>query len=320
MTFRHFIAGWLAPLALACGPALAADYPVKPVKLVVPLAPGGSADGVARLLAGELGRLWGQPVVVENRAGAAGVIGVSAVARSPADGYTILLTPISITTGHIYNKDPGYDADKSFAHITQLISTHYLVSVNSSLPVNSLAELVSYAKAHPHQIFHGAGAGGMFLAFEEFRELAGIDVEQVNYRGEAPAMSALAAGDVQVVFSSMLAAKPFIDSGRAKPLAFMSPQREPYAPGIPSAPESGVSGLEIAFWFGLSAPAGTPAPIVDKIARDVHKILKRPDVIGKLNDYGFVPHPSTPAEFRQRVATETARWTAVAQRAGIEAQ
>ncbi|MDB5838152.1 MAG: hypothetical protein JWQ23_104 [Herminiimonas sp.] len=298
----------------------AEEYPTKPIKLIIPLAPGGSADGVGRMVAKQMSDAWKQPVVVENRSGAAAAIGIAAVAKSPADGYTLLLTPVSIATGKIYVKDPGFDSDKDFSHITQLITTNYLVSVSQDFPAKNLAELVAYAKSNPNPIFHGAGAGGMYLAFEEFAQLADIKATQVNYRGEALAITGLAAGDTQVVFSSLLAAKPFIDSKKIRPLAFASKERVSYAPQIPSSTESGMPSLNIDFWFGLSAPAGTPPEIVKKVADQMAIFMKQPDTVEKLKQLGFLPKTSSPDEFRRHVASERARWTAVAKKAGIEPQ
>ncbi len=295
-------------------------FPERPVKLIVPFAPGGSSDSATRILAEQLGARWKQPVVVENKPGASGAIGALQVAKSAPDGHTLLVTPVSIGTIEIFLKNPGFDRSRDLAPITQFARGDYVLSVGRNVPVNSFAEFVQYTRAHPGQIFHGAFGGASMLAFEGFAQSQDIRPASVNYRGESLALNALMAGEVQAMLSTLMAAKPFIESGRIKAIGIPARERSPIAPQIPTAAEGGIPGFAADFWFGLMAPAGTPDAVRQKIAADVAEVLARPQVQQRFMQLGLVAKSSTPEEFAQLIRHESGRWTPVARKAGIEPQ
>ena len=314
-------AALLAGSALATLPATAQDnFPERPVKLIVPFAPGGSSDSATRILAEQLGAKWKQPVVVDNKPGASGAIGALQVAKSAADGYTLLVTPVSIGTIEIFLKNPGFDRNKDLTPISQFARGDYVLSVSKDLPVKNFAEFTKYARDNPKKVFHGAFGGASMLAFEGFAQSQNIQPESVNYRGESLAMNALMAGEVQAMLSTLMAAKPFIDAGRIKAVGIPSKERSPIAPNIPTASESGIKGFNADFWFGLMAPAGTPDSIRKKIATDVAEVLARPQIQQRFQQLGLIAKSSTPDEFAQLIKHESERWVAVAKKAGIEPQ
>jgi tripartite-type tricarboxylate transporter receptor subunit TctC len=295
-------------------------YPERAVKLVVPFAPGGSSDTTARLIADQLGAMWKQPIVVENKPGGNASIGASVVAKSPPDGYTLYFTPVSIGTVKIFVKKPSFDPAKDLVPVTQVASGDYLLSVGKSVPANTLAEFGAYARKNQDAVFHGAGAGGMLLVYEQFASLMNFKAQHVNYRGESPALTALAGGEVQAVLSTLTAARPFIESGRIKPLGIPAKERTAIAPDIKSADESGAKGFYIDYWFGLMAPAGTPQSVRDKVARDVAQVLAKKEVKDRLHGMGLVAKSSSAEDFAKLIQFETERWVDIAKRAGVEAQ
>lgn len=314
---------WFAALALSTltTAALAQPaFPTRPVKIVVPFAPGGSSDSATRIIAEQLQSKWKQPVVIENRPGANGSIGASMVAKSPADGYTLLLTPVSIGTVNIFVKNPSFDPLKDLAPVTQVVEGDYVLAAQKGLPVNTMAEFAAYAKANPTKVFHGTFGGASMLAFEQFSERMGFRVQNVTYRGEAPALNALLGGEVQVVLATLVGARPFIESERIKALGIPSKTRSTILPEVPTADESGAKGFHVNFWFGLTAPAGTPRPVIDRIGADVAEVLARPDVKGRLFGMGLVAKASKPEAFGQVIKYESERWVETARRAGVEPQ
>ncbi|MDB5841353.1 MAG: hypothetical protein JWQ23_3305 [Herminiimonas sp.] len=307
---------------LACaGPAMAdANYPDKPVRLVVGLAAGGSADVIARLIAEHLRTAWKQPVVIENKPGANTSIGSRFVAKAPPDGLTLLFTSQSLSTINLYVKNPGFDPLKDLVPVTQVAKGDYVLSANKDLPVDDLAQFAAYAKKNPEKVFHGAGAGVLLMVYEKLAGTMDFKAQQVNYRGEMPALTALAAGEVQMVVSSLLAARPFIESGKIKALAIPAPARSQVAPGIPTAAESGLPNFHTDFWFGITAPANTPMEIRKKIANELAVFLAKPETKQKFLDVGFVAKSSGAAEFGKMIEDSAEQWTAIAKRAGIEPQ
>jgi tripartite-type tricarboxylate transporter receptor subunit TctC len=322
-TFRNWagcalVAFSTATLAL---PAIAQDkFPTQPIKLVVPFAPGGSSDTATRILGELLTKKWGQPVVIENKPGASGSIGALSVAQAKNDGYTLLVTPVSIGTINLFLKNPGFNRDKDLTPITQFAKGDYVLSVNPKIPVSNMAEFIEYAKKNPESVFHGAFGGASRLAFEQFALSNRITPENVNYRGEALTLNALISGEVQVALSTLVGAKPFIEAGRIKALGIPSKVRSPIAPDIPSADESGAPGFYADFWFGLMAPAGTPDAIREQISADVGEVLARPEVQKRFQDLGLLAVSSTPAEFAELIKYESERWVDTAKHAGIEPQ
>lgn len=320
MTRRKIIAYALA-LATAFTttlPVAADDYPSKSIKIIVPFAAGGSADAMGRMLADHLREKWKQPVVVDNRPGANALIGTAAVAAAVPDGYTLLLTGVSISTVKVYSKNPGFEVERDLAPVSQLVAGDYVISAAKSAPFDNLADLIRYAKANPGKLANGSGAGGMFLAFESFKASAGVDVLQVNYKGESPALTDLAGTGVQLVMSSLLAAKPFLDGGRIKPIAVTSMKRSAIVPTVPTASESGLPQFSVNFWFGLTAPGKTPIEIRNRLAAEIAAWQKKPEVVAKLATLGVSPVSSSPEEFGRFIAAETSRYADVAQRAGIK--
>ncbi|MDY0272449.1 MAG: tripartite tricarboxylate transporter substrate binding protein [Advenella sp.] len=304
----------------ACSMPVFAKYPERPVKLVVPFAPGGSSDTASRILAEQLGKKWEQSVVIENKPGAAGSIGAMNVAKASADGYTLLVTPVSIGTIKLFLKNPGFDRDKDLTPITQFAKGDYVLVANKDLPVSSLPELINYAKTNPNSIFHAAFGGASRLTFEGLVMANKMNTENVNYRGEALALNALIAGEVQVMLSTLVGARPFIEAGRIKPLGLLARERSPILPDVPTAQENNIPGFDADFWFGLMAPAGIPEDIRKKIAQDVGEVLALPEIQQRFQELGLIAKSSTPEEFAKLIQHESERWVEIAKHAGIEPQ
>lgn len=313
------LAGCMLLTALP-GVAAAAAYPEKAVRLVVPFAPGGSSDTASRILAGLLGEKWKQTVIIENKPGASGSLGAMNVAKADADGYTLLVTPVSIGTIDLVLKNPGFDRDKDLVPVTQFAKGDYVLSVNPSLPVNNLAEFIDYTRANPQAVFHGAFGDASRLAFEGFALSNDLTATNVNYRGESLVLNALIAGEVQVALTTLVGARPFIEAGRIKPLAVPAKERTPITPNIPTADESGAKDFDADFWFGLMAPTGTPEAIRQQIAADVGEIMSRPEVKQRFQDLGLLATASGPEDFAKLIKYESERWVDVAKHAGIEPQ
>jgi len=292
-------------------PANAQAFPNKPVKLIVPFVAGGATDIVARLVAQKLSAAWGQPVVVENRGGAGGNIGADAVAKSPADGYTILVTSGSIVTvnPHMYAKMP-FDAKKDLAPITNLASGPQVLVVHPAVPAKNVKELIALAKSKPGQLnFGSAGIGSqVHMAAEAFVYAAGIEAQHIPYKGEAVAFTDLAGGQVQFMVGNIAGATGHIQSGRIRALGVTSAKRSPQLPDVPTVAEAGLPGFENTGWFGFMAPAGTPKPIIDKIHADTVKVLADQEVKDRLTQLGMAPVGNSPADFTREIAVEYERW------------
>jgi tripartite-type tricarboxylate transporter receptor subunit TctC len=310
----------LAAVAIAPGGA-AQSYPSRPVKLVVPFPPGGPLDATGRLVAQKLTDTWGQPVVVENRPGAGGNIGADLVAKAAPDGYTILLGALSTHAVNptLYPNMP-YDAVKDFAPITLLATTPNVLVVNPSLPVNSVKELIAYAKANPGKLAFGSGSNGSagHLAGELFKVETGTDIIHVPYKGAAPAMQALLAGDVQFMFDNLASATPQVKAGKLKALAVTTARRSPLAPDLPTMAEAGLPGFDITTWYGLMAPAGTPSAIVAKWNVEVTKILGTPDVKERLAAQGAEAAPMTPDQFAAFIKAEIPKYARIVKASGAK--
>ena len=310
-----------AAIVMAVLPALAAAqaWPTKPVKIVVPFAAGGATDVVARLLAQKLTEAWGQTVLVENRAGAGGNIGADAVAKSPADGYTLLMTSGSIVTAnpHIY-KSLTYDPGKDLVAITNVATGPQVIVVGPGVEARDLRELIAYAKANPKKVnFGSAGVGTQtHLAAENFAHSAGLDAIHVPYKGESAALTDLMGGQIQMVTPNLGAAIGFIKDGKMRALAVTSRERSPQLPEVPAAGEV-LPGFENAGWFGLMAPAGTPRDVIDRVQRDSAKILLSEEFRATLAKQGMVPVANTPAEFAAAIREESARWAKVVKDRGL---
>ena len=326
---RRFNRIAMAAAGLAAAPRLlaqaenAADYPSRPVRLIVPFAPGGGTDIVARTIAQKLGETFKQPVVVENRAGGNGTIGANAVAHAPPDGYTLTM----ITASHSVNvtlqgtKHP-YDLIKDFAPISQVTTQPYVLVVNPKLPARSVRELVALAKASPGKLTYGSsGVGGTsHLSGALFCVLAGIEMTHVPYRGGEPAMADVISGQIDMLFSTRLQSRGFVEAGQLRPLAVTTARRSPATPELPTMQEAGVPGYEVAGWYGMLAPAGTPAPIVDKLNREIVRIVHLPDVTAKMAADGSEPVGSNPAEFAAHIQREVDKWRDLIHRTGIKTE
>ncbi|MEO6624882.1 MAG: tripartite tricarboxylate transporter substrate binding protein [Burkholderiaceae bacterium] len=320
---RVFAASAIALAASIAPPALAQDrWPNKPVRLVVPFAPGGSTDVIARMLGQKLSAVWGQPVVVENRAGAGGNIGADIVAKSPADGYTLLMASGSITINpQIYKRMP-FDTKKDLAPITNVASGPMLVVVPESSPVKNVRELIALAKAKPGSVnFGSAGVGSqVHLAAENFADAAGIDISHVPYKGEAVAYTDLIGNQVQMMVGNFAAASALLGNGRLRALAVTGKERSQQLPDVPTVSESGLPGFESSGWFGLLAPAGTPQDILAKVERDTVKVLAETDTKARLYVQGMTPVGNTSAEFAKAMDVESKRWAVVVKSRRLSAE
>ncbi len=324
---RTFLAAAAALTALSmAGAAAQTGFPGKPVKIVVPFPPGGTTDIVARLIATELQRTWGQPVVIENRAGAGGNIGAEVVAKSPPDGYTLLMCTVGT---HAINL-PLYEQNKQklpfhpikdFAPITNVAAVPNVMVINPSLPVNSVKEFIGYVKANPGKLNMASSGNGtsIHLSGELFKSMTGVYMVHLPYRGSAPALQDLIAGNTQVMFDNLPSALPHIRSGRLKALAVTSRQRSPALPNVPTMEEAaGLKGFDATAWFGLLAPAGTPREIVNKVQQDVAKILATPEMREKFAGQGALPVGDTPEQFGAFIRAELEKWTRVVKFSGAK--
>jgi tripartite-type tricarboxylate transporter receptor subunit TctC len=309
-------------MALVAAPAGAESWPAKPVRLVVPYPPGGPADALGRLFANKLSEIWGQPVLVENRGGAAGNIGTQAVAKAPPDGSTFLLHSSSQVINAALYKQPGYDPIADFTPISEIAYYMLVVVTHPSLPVASLAELVAAAKATPGSISY-ASAGGAgaptHLAVELFKRVAGIDLLHVPYAGAGPATTAILGGHVMVMFNNPLSALPHVRAGELRGLAVTGARRLPLAPELPTVAESGVPGFDVSAWYALFAPVKTPAVIVRKMNVDAVAALHDPVVKGQIEGLGLEIVASTPEELASMLKAEMEKWGPVIKDANIRA-
>jgi len=312
----------LAPRLLAQAEP-AADYPSRAIHLIIPFAPGGGTDIVARTVAQKLGDALKQPVVPENRAGGNGTIGANAVAHSPPDGYWLSM----ITASHSVNvtlqgtKHP-YDLLKDFAPVSQLTTQPYLLVVNPSLPAKSVKELIALAKAKPGKLTYGSsGVGGTsHLSGALFCTLAGIDMTHVPYRGGEPAMADVVSGQIDMLFSTRLQSNAFLEAGHLRALAVTTKTRSPANPELPTMQEAGVPGYEVAGWYGMLAPAGTPRAIVDRLNRELVRIVHLPDVTEKIRSDGSEPVGSSPAQFAAHIKAEVDKWRDLIHKTGIKTE
>jgi tripartite-type tricarboxylate transporter receptor subunit TctC len=322
---RAIVAAFNAAV-VACGvasvPALAAEtFPAKPAHLVVPFPPGGPLDSIGRAIAQKLTEAWGQGVVVENKPGAGGNIGADYVAKSAPDGYTVVMGALSThaVNPSLYAKMP-YDAQTDFAPITLVAVTPNVLVVNPSLPVHSVKELIAYAKANPGKLSFGSGSNGSagHLAGELFKVDTGVDMVHVPYKGAAPAMQALLAGDTQLMFDNLASAMTQVKAGKLRALAVTTAQRSKLAPDLPTMAEAGVPGFDISTWFGLLAPAGTPPAVIEKWNADVTKILSAPEMRERLAAQGAEAAPDSPAQFAQFIAHELAKYAPIVKASGAK--
>ncbi|ANN72088.1 tripartite tricarboxylate transporter substrate binding protein [Bordetella bronchialis] len=293
----------------------AANYPDHPIKLVVGYAPGGGNDVAARLIAKELTPILNQSIVVENRPGAGTNIAASYVARSAPDGYTLSLSSTALAVNVTLYPKLDYDAVKDFAPIAIFAEAPNLLIINPKLPINSVAELVAYGKKHPGKLnFSSAGSGStQHLAGELFKTKAGFDATHVPYKGSAPSLTAVISGESDFTFVNIPSSKQLIESGQVKALAITSAKRFPAVPNIPTMAEAGVPGMEVATWYSILAPAGTPRPIIDKLNKAVNQAVAKPEFRKQLEDLGTAPMTESPEYFQKFLAEEIVRWRQIVQ-------
>ena len=319
------ISSWLCTLALlACGAAMAQQgYPSRPVRLVVPFPPGAATDILGRLLSQRLQESWGQSVVVDNKPGAGSIIGAEMVAKAPADGHTLFMGHIGTHGANpaLYARLP-YDPVKDFAPVSLLVTIPNLVAVHPSVPAGNIRELIDLARARPGTI-NVASPGistSAHLMIALFRSITGADLTHVPFKGSAAAMQALGAGEVQVAFDTVTSVMPQVRAGRVKALAITSKDRSAAAPDVPSLAESGVSGFDVATWFALFAPIGTPKAVVDKIGIDTARNLQAKETVERLQAMGMTIIASTPEQLAAHVNSEIARWGKVVREANIKVE
>lgn len=309
---------WVSSAARAA--EAVSSYPAKPVRVVVPLPPGGGSDLLARIVSPQLAERFAQPFVVDNRAGAGGTMGSELVARAAPDGYTLI---VAYTASHGINpavKKLPYDAVNDFAPVSMLSTAPNVLVVHPSVPAKSVKELIQHIKSRPGQINYASAGNGSapHLAAEMFAYMAGLNLAHVPYKGAGPGVVDTMAGQVQMMFASMPAALPHVRSGRLRALAVTSRNRAEAAPDLPTAAESGLPGFEVIQWYALLAPAGTPAAIIMRLNGEVARILKVQDVRDKLAAQGMDPGSSTPAEVTVYIRDEIAKWTRLIRETGLK--
>jgi len=313
----------IAALLLISGSALAQNYPSKPIRILIAQAPGSATDVISRVVGNRLSEALGQPVVIEARPGAGGALGTEAAARSAPDGYTLFMANNSTHGSNpaLYAKLP-YDAVKDFAPITLVAQVPYVLVVDPGLPVKSVAELIALAKSQPGKMNYASAGNGSTHHFcgELLKSSAGLDIQHVPYKGSPPAIAGLLGGEVSLMFANLTDIGAQLKAGKLRPLAVTTPKRAPMLADVPTLAEAGVPGFEIQSWFGLLAPAGTPAPIIARLNSETVKVLGRPDVQSTLGAQGLELAPGTPEQFAAHIKSEIAKFTRIARAANIKAE
>lgn len=301
------------------GIAQAQQYPVKPVRIIVPVAAGGGVDNVARAFAQKYSEAWKQPFIVENRPGAGNIIGADHVAKSAPDGYTLLASSSSIATNAVLFKKLPFDPQKDFAPVTQFIATQLILAVNPKVPAANVRELIAFARSQSGKLNYGStGIGsGAHLISEMLKLDAGIDVVHVPYKGDAPLMPALLNGEVHFAFLTNSAVMPQVKSNRLRAMAVTGRSRSSAVPDLPTMSEAGVPNFEFESWIGLFAPAGTPRDILNSISAETARALKAPDIVARLPAWGGEPVGNTPEAFSSRFLGDIAKYGRVVREAGI---
>jgi tripartite-type tricarboxylate transporter receptor subunit TctC len=313
---------FLVCILLIDGTAQADDYPSKSIRLIVPFAAGGAVGAVARVLSNPLSQSLGQSIVIDNRGGAGGIIGMDAVAKAPPDGYTVLLIHSGITyMPGLYRKLP-FDPTTDFDGVVAAVSGSFVLAVSNNTPFRTVAELIAYAKANPGRLSYGsAGIGStLHLASEFFKRAAGIDMIHVPYKGASQATTDLVAGQIQVMIGPAVALMPLAQAGNVRALAVPSLKRSPLAPELPTMIESGVPDFEVTSWYGLAAPAGTPKDVVLKLNTVTNNALTQPELIEQFRLQGYEPLGGTPDDMNALIKADTVRWTRIIRDAAIEPQ
>ena len=320
---RLALGGAMALAATALLPSLAAaqSFPTKPIRIVVPFPPGGSTDLLARRIGEKLAAVWGQPVVVDNRAGAGGTVGADYVAKSAPDGYTLLMgvTGSNAIANALYPKLP-YDVVKDFAPVSMVVSSPLVVTVNPAVKADTLAEFIALAKSRPGSISYGSPGNGtsMHLTGEMFKLSAKVSMLHIPYRGSAGALTDLMGGQIDTMFGDFLVVWPQLEAGKLQPIAVTSKARHKMLPNVPTIAESGYPGFEALSWQGLFAPAATPPAIVEQLNREVNKALASADIQEYFGSRGFTLGGSSATEFRAFVKVEADKWAKIVQASGAK--
>jgi len=319
---RRTLLAALATAAIGAVPASAfaqAGYPTKPVTIVVPFAAGGTTDILARIIGQALTTELGQSVIVDNRAGAGGNIGGAIAAKAPADGYTLFMGTVGThaINASLYKKMP-FDPVKDFAPLTRVANVPNLLVANPAQPYKTVKELIAYAKANPGKVNFGSSGNGssIHLSGELFKSLAKVDMVHVPYKGSAPAVTDLLGNQIGIMFDNMPSAIQHVRSGKLVPIAVTTAKRSPELPNVPTIAEAGVPGYEATSWFGMFAPAGTPAPVLAKLNTALVKVLNQAEVKKKINEQGAETYSETPEQFAAFIKTESVKWGKVVQESG----
>lgn len=311
-----------ALVCAAAAPAVAQNYPTKPVRLIIAQAPGSATDVISRIVTNKLQEALGQPFIIDARPGAGGTLGTDVAAKAPPDGYTLMMANNSTHGSNpaLYAKLP-YDAVKDFAPIIFVAATPYVLSVHPSLPVTSVKQLIALAKSRPGQLNYASAGNGSThqLSGELLKTMAGIDMVHVPYKGTTPAIAALLGGEVSVMFATVTGIQPQIKAGKARALAVSTAKRSPMMPAVPTVAET-LPGFEMLSWFGLLAPAATPPAIVTRLNTEAGKVLALPEVKAALTTQGFEVTAGTPEQFGNYIKGEIAKITKIARAAGVTAQ
>jgi len=318
---RKLVLATAVVLATASWPAIAQNYPTKPIRFIVPFTPGGNTDVQGRLIAQKLTEMWGHQVVVDNRAGAGGTLGVEITTKAPPDGYTIALASFgNILVGPSLFPKLGYNPLKDLAPVVLVSTPPGLMVIHPSLPAKNVGELIAYAKANPDRLNYGSAGNGTWnhLFAEHFKALAHIQMTHIPYKGANPAVTDLLGGQIQLVIAPFPTALPHVKSGRLRALAVTSAKRSPVVPDIPTVAESGLPGYQAESWFAVLAPAKTPQAIIVKLNRDINTVLTQPDVKAAFAADGTEPTGGTPEQLRESMRAGIAQWGKLVRDLGIK--
>ena len=305
------------------GNASAQDFPDKTVRIVVPYPPGGFNDTLARVVGERLAKIWSQAVVVDNRPGGNTTLGNNLVAKAPPDGYTVLITPLPFSAlPGLYGAQLPYDALKDFSPLVLAANTQNILTVRSDLQVNSVKELLDYARKNPGKLNYGSTGSGSsnHLSMELLMRMTDTKMTHIPYKGSAPATLAMLSGEIDVLFDNIPNALPQLKAGKMKAIAVTGTQRSVLFPSVPTVAESGVPGYEVNVWFGMQLPAGTPKLLVERMNRDIVRVLKEPEVVKKFRDQGVEVIASTPTAFSQLLQSEVVKWTQVIRDANVKVE
>lgn len=324
MTRRLILAASLlaaaaAPVAAVAQTAAPANWPSKPIRLVVTFPPGGSSDAAARLVAPRLAERLGQPVVIENKPGAGGGIGLEFVAKTPGDGYTLVLASAGgLTANPSLYKQLGYDPAKDFAPVTLFGTSPFVLMANPSLPASNVGDLLKLAKSQPGRLSYASGGNGtaMHLSGELLKAMGQVNIVHIPYKGSGPALTAVMAGDTQLAIADITTVAGQLKSGRVKILGVLSKERSTLAPDLPTLNETGLRGFESSGWFAILAPAATPAAVVQRLNAEITAVLRSPEIRERFAAAGLEPLPSTPEELTALMKSETPKWARVIRESG----